>query len=282
MSEQLGKFSSISLAAILAGVLYAGAAYSPVAAQGGPPDFSANNAGWVSIGTEWAAVPESPPPVKQDPAHRYVPNNVGGQPTFRIADINNPNLTQFAKASLKISNDEVLAGKPMWSRSARCWATGVPGFLLTPAQPMFFIQTPQHVRILAQHDGDVRRVYMNVPHSANVKPSWYGESVGHYEGGTLVIDTIGLNDKTFVDNFRTPHSEKLHVVERYRLIEDGKRLEAQVTIEDPATFIKPLQVLHRWRRVEGQIAEWRCAAGEANNPFEYDAEPVPTAAKPDF
>src|SRR2546421_509944 len=143
MSEQLGKSSSISLAAILAGVLYAGAAYSPVAAQGGPPDFSANNAGWVSIGTEWAAVPETAPPV----------------------------------------------------------------------------------RILAQHDGDVRRVYMNVPHSANVKPSWYGESVGHYEGGTLVIDTIGLNDKTFVDNFRTPHSEKLHVVERYRLIEDGKRLE---------------------------------------------------------
>jgi hypothetical protein len=75
--------------------------------------------------------------------------------------------------------------------------------------------------MLHQHDNDVRRIHLNVPHSANVKPSWYGESVGHYEGDTLVVDTIGLNDKTFVDNFRTPHSDKLHVVERYRLVEGG-------------------------------------------------------------
>src|SRR5438874_3487740 len=276
MSEQLGKSSSISLAAILAGVLYAGAAYSPVAAQGGPPDFSANNAGWVSIGTEWAAVPESPPPVKQDPAHRYVPNNVGGQPTFRIADINNPNLTQFAKASLKRSNDEVLAGKPMWSRSARCWATGVPGFLLTPAQPMSFIQTPQHVRILAQHDGDVRRVDMNVPHSANVKPSWYGESVGHYEGGTLVIDTIGLNDKTFVDNFRTPHSEKLHVVERFKLVDGGKAMEANITFDDPDAFNAPWSVMQRYDRIQRPMDEQICA--ENNQQFFS----IPVANKPDF
>ena len=283
MAEQLGKRSRNSRAAVLlAGVLYAGAAHSPALAQAGPPYFSANNAGWVSIGTEWTAMPGSPPPVKQDPAHRYVPNNVGGQPTFRIADISNSNLTQSAKDSLKKTNDEVLAGKPMWSRSSRCWATGVPGFLLTPAQPMFFIHTPQQVRMLAQHDNDVRRVYLNVPHSANLKPTWYGESVGRYEGDALVIDTVGLNDKTFVDNFRTPHSEKLHVIERYRVIENGKRLEAQVTIDDPAIFIKPLQALHRWRLVQGPIAEWRCAAGESNNPFGYEADPVPTAEKPDF
>jgi hypothetical protein len=207
---------------------------------------------------------------------------VGGQPTFRIADLNNPNLTQFAKDSLKKTNDDVLAGKPMWSRSSRCWATGVPAWLLTPAQPMFFIQTPQQVRMLAQHDNDVRRIHMNVPHSANPKPSWYGESVGHYEGDTLVIDTIGLNDKTFVDNFRTPHSEKLHVVERLRLVEGGKFFEAQVLIEDPAVFVKPLHVSKRSRRVEAKLAEWRCADGEINNPFGYDADPVPTAEKPDF
>ena len=66
---------------------------------------------------------------------------------------------------------------------------------------------------------DVRRIYLDVPHSENPKPSWYGESVGHYEGDSLVIDTIAQNDKTFVDYYRTPHSTKLHVVERWKVME---------------------------------------------------------------
>jgi hypothetical protein len=251
-------------------------------AQQSPPDFSANNAAWVAVGTEWTPLPGSPPPVTQDAAHRYVPNNRGEQPTFRIADINNPNLTQFAKDALKKANEDVFAGKPMWSRSARCWATGVPAFLLTPAQPMFLVQTPTQVRMIAQHDNDVRRVYLNVPHSANPKPSWYGESVGHYEGDTLVIDTVGLNDKTFLDNFRTPHSEQLHVVERLRLVEGGRFLEAEVLIDDPAIFLRPLHVTKRSRRVEATLAEWRCAAGEMNNPFTAGADPLPTAEKAEF
>jgi len=61
-------------------------------------------------------------------------------------------------------------------------------------------------RFISEHDQQIRHIYMNVPHSKNLKPSWYGESVGHYEGDTLVVDTIGLNDKTFVDNYRTPHT----------------------------------------------------------------------------
>jgi hypothetical protein len=280
MLKQGRNASRYSLAAgLVAALVCAGAL--PALAQASPPDFSGGNIGWVAIGTEWTGVPGGPQPVKQDPAHRYVPNNVGGQPTFRIADISNPNLTQFARDSLRKTNDEVLAGKPMWSRSARCWATGVPGFILTPAQPLFFVQTAEQVRMLHQHDNDVRRISMNVPHSAKVKPSWYGESVGHYEGDTLVIDTIGLNEKTFVDNFRTPHSDKLHVVERYRLVEGGRFLETEVTMEDPAVFIEPLKVTKRSRRVEAKLAEWRCAAGEINY-FGYDADPVPTATAPDF
>ena len=175
----------------------------------------------------------------------------------------------------------MLAGKPMWSPSARCRATG-PAFLLTPAQPLFFLQTAKEVIMLHQHDNDARHIYLNVPHSANPKPSWYGESVGRYEGDTLVIDTIGFNDKTFVDNFRTPHSEKLHMVERIHLVEDGKFLEADVTIEDPAVFIKPLQVTKRSRRVEASIIEWRCAAGEMGNPFADASDPIPVAAKAEF
>jgi hypothetical protein len=267
-------------AGLLVGVCCIGVA--PALPQQGLPDFSANNAGWVSVGGEWTPLPGSPSPVTQDPAHRYVPNNTGGQPTFRIADVNNPNLTQFAKDALKKANDDVLAGKPMWSRSSRCWATGVPAFLLTPAQPMFFVQTPQQVRMIAQHDNDVRRIYLNVPHSENPKPSWYGESIGHYEGDTLVIDTVGLNDKTFVDNFRTPHSDKLRVVERLRLVEGGRFLEAEVVIDDPAVFLRPLHVTKRSRRVEATLAEWRCAAGEMNNPFTQGADPLPIAEKAEF
>jgi hypothetical protein len=253
-----------------------------VPAQQGPPMFSGGDIGWVSVGGEWTPLPGSPLPTKQDPAYAYVPNNVGGQPTFRMADINNSNLTQFAREALKKANDDVLAGKPMWSRSARCWATGVPAFLLTPVQPMFFIQTQRQVTIIAQHDNDVRRIYMNVPHSESPKPSWYGESVGHYEGDTLVVDTIGLNDKTFIDNFRTPHSEKLHVIERFRLAEGGRFLDAEVFIDDPRVFLKPLHVTKRSRRVQATLAEWRCVDGEMNNPFTDGADPLPTAQQPDF
>ena len=271
------------LAALLAGLLVGAAstAQAQVATKA-PPDFSAGNAGWVTIGTDWIALPGSPPPVTFDPAHPYVGNNTGKQPTFRVADINNPNLTQFAKDALRKANDEVLRGKAMYARESRCWATGVPAFLLNPGGPTYWVQTPDRITMIWQMDHQVRHVYLNVPHSANPKPSWYGESVGHYDGDALVVDTIAQNTQTFIDNYRTPHSEQLHVVERYHLVQGGKTLQAEVTIEDPAVFIKPLQVVHRWRRMEGTIVESTCAEGEMANPFKQDVEPIPTASKSDF
>ena len=94
------------LVALMAGLLVGAAstAQAQVATKA-PPDFSAGNAGWVTIGTDWIALPGSPPPVTFDPAHPYVGNNTGKQPTFRVADINNPNLTQFAKDALRKAND---------------------------------------------------------------------------------------------------------------------------------------------------------------------------------
>src|SRR5262249_45757908 len=149
-----------------------------------------------------------------------------------------------------------------------------PAFFLTPAQPMYFVQTDKQVIMLHQHDNDVRRVHMNVPHAANIKPSWYGESVGRYEGDALVVDTVGFTDKTFIDNFRTPNSEKLHLIERLRLVEDGKFIQIDAVIDDPAIFVKPLQVTKRSRRVEQELAEWRCAAGEMANPFSDSSDPI--------
>jgi hypothetical protein len=125
---------------------------------------------------------------------------------------------------------------------------------------------------------DLRRVYLNVPHSANPRPSWYGESVGHYEGDALVIDTIGMNDKTFVDNYRTPHTEKLHVMERWKQVDDGKMLEVNIRVEDPDTFNEPWSAIKRYRSVHEPMLEEVCA--ENNRPlFDYH---IPTANKPDF
>jgi hypothetical protein len=117
-----------------------------------------------------------------------------------------------------------------------------------------------------------------VPHSANVKPSWYGESVGHYEGETLVVDTIGQNTKTVVDAFRTPHTEKLHVVERWHLIDSGKRLQADITVDDPDTFNRPWSSYLRYERGKEPYYEDICAENNLNL-FDYR---MPVATKPDF
>jgi hypothetical protein len=98
-------------------------------------------------------------------------------------------------------------------------------------------------------DHQVRRVYLDVPHSGNPNPSWYGESIGHYEGDTLVIDTIGQNGKSFVDNFRTPHTEKLHVVERWKMVDGGQAMVVSFTVEDPDSFYSPWSGMRRYRRV---------------------------------
>lgn len=272
--------SKLLLAGLLAGAC-AGAAFAQTPAR--TLDLSSGNTAWISEGTEWVAVPGGPQPVTFDPRFPYIPNNTGKQPTFRVADLSNPNLTDFAKAELKKSNDMVHNGFAMYAREARCWASGTPVYLLNPAQPTYWLQTPNKITQVWQMDQQVRHIRMNVPHSQNLKPSWYGESIGKYEGDTLVVDTIGLNGKAHLDNYRTPTTDKTHVVERYRLIDGGEKLEAHVTITDPTVLKQPLQVVHRWRKVNQTIVESRCADGEMNNPFEQQrVEPIPQAGRPDF
>ena len=150
--------------------------------------------------------------------------------------------------------------------------------LIGGAQPLFFVHTPKEVWMIYSGNAEVRRVYLDVPHSANPKPFWYGESVGRYEGDTLVIDTIGLNDKTFIDNYRTPHSEKLHVTERWRMIEGGKTMEVNIRIEDPDAFNEPWSAVQHYRRVQQEMFEEACAENNAHL-FDYH---IPVADRPDF
>jgi len=88
---------------------------------------------------------------------------------------------------------------------------------------------------------------------------WYGESVGHYEGDTLVVDTIGMNDKTFIDAYRTPHTEKLHVVERFRMVDGGKAMQVDITLDDPDAFNAPWSLTQRYDRVQQPFVERICA-----------------------
>jgi len=273
-------------AGFVTGLVYAASTGGLAAQQSAPPDFSSNQAAWLTFDVEFRAVPGGPSPVRNDPAHPRVSNaeaaRTGKQPTFLIADLSNPNLKPWVKERMKKDNDEVLSGKVAFTPHSSCSPAGVPAFHLYGFQPMYFIQTPKEVVIIFSGDKQVRHVYLDVPHSKNPKPSWYGESVGHYEGGdTLVVDTIGMNDKTFVDNFRTPHTEKLHVTERIKLAADGRTIEAFVKVDDPDTFNEPLYLIQRWRKVPNPLVETVCAENNEDH-FNQGLFPMPRAKKPDF
>ena len=277
------RMLSLGLLASLAGMVPAPQGMAASA----PPDFSPSaETAWVGIGIgAFAPVPGSPQPVVQDPAHRYVPNNTPGeQPTQRISDIGNPNLKQWAKEVMKKDNDEVLAGKFAFTARAACQPGGVPGFLVLLAPgALTIVQSPSKVTMIVDGNAETRHIRLNAPHAANARPSWYGDSVGHYEGDTLVVDTIGLNDKTFLDNYRTPHSEKLHVTERYRVVDDGKALEVNLTVDDPGAFNAPWKAKQRYSRTQqGPLPEVKCSE---NNIDLFDLKGFvgsPEADKPDF
>jgi hypothetical protein len=222
-----------------------------------------------------------PGPVRSDPAHPYVPNGQG-QSTYRVADLTNPILKPWVIERMRKANAEVLAGKVPFIARERCWPAGVPGLdIYNRGQPVHIVQTPKQVVIINELYVQMRHIYLNVPHSARVVRSWYGESVGHYERDELVVDTIGLNDRTFVDNYRTPHTDQLHVVERFKMIDGGKRLQVAVTVDDPGAFNMPWSAIQHWRRVQAPLIEDLC---EPNNVFffGYDVADMPHADKPDF
>jgi hypothetical protein len=256
------------------------------------PNFAADGASWRTRGGEtFIPLPGSPEPTRNDPTNPYIHNvdarRLGVQPTFRISDLSNPNIKQWAKDLMKKDNDEVLAGKTAYTPGSSCRPYGVPA-IWNSAGPFFFMQTPNEVVIVSETDRFARHIYLNVPHSANLQPSYYGESVGHYEGDTLVVDTIGMNAKTFVDNFRTPHTEKLHVIERIRLIEGGKKLEIHVTAEDPDTFVQPWQGTRLYNLNTGARAEAEERDGGMSESICQEGNRVaidygiPIADKPDF
>ena len=226
-----------------------------------------------------------------------------------VGDYNSPLLQPWAAAVVKRFGEMSLAGITFPNPSNQCWPLPVPFiFKQFTAQ---LLQQPDKITILYSNpDHEVRRVRLNQRHPTPLTPSWYGDSVGHYEGDTLVIDTVGVKtDRPYgmIDLFGTPYTDKLHVVERYRLrdyddVKDaiernqkenwlfngdvwsrhrGKFLQLHVTIEDEGVFTTPWTATLTYVPVPDPLPESVCA----ENPHEYysnkDSD-VPKADKPDF
>jgi len=231
-----------------------------------------------------------------------------------VGDYTNPILKPEAAAILKRRGELSLAGMSVPNAHEQC-RPEPPPFIFAVQFAMEMLQQRDEVTILYSHDNKVRHVRMNVPHPAHVVPSGQGDSVGRYEGDTLVIDTVGIKATPIstLDWYGTPHSDALHVVERYRLIDGeaakqaaqrhdrqyrvgyrpnpngvlldpnykGKGLQVELTVEDTGMFTMPWTALVTYQRAEGMLWEMSCA----ENPFEYytgaDAA-IPTADRPDF
>jgi len=295
----LRAIAAISCAAIVSLASGARAASAPAI-----PNFSPNDqVSWFPpgpFGDDFLPPEDGPGPVMSPPDHPYRPNDLDGRadaasnPTYRIADLSNPILTPWAIAKMKPWNDMAISGErvPFTARE-RCYPPGVPAwnvFRRVGTPMIFFVQTPKVVYLIWRSDMQVRRVYMDVPHSANPTPSWHGESVGHYENGdTLVVDTIALKDHplSFVDNYRTPHSDKLHVVERFRLHNGGKAVEIKIHVEDPVAFTTPWNAIQNLEQTtaRGPLEESSCAElglSPGGNYFGLQAVTIPQDDTPDF
>jgi hypothetical protein len=208
----------------------------PAAAPAAPtvPDFSGI---YLRVGNLW---------------FDRTPELEGGQPVQRLevdhpnaddiwaGDSNNPILQQWARDIVKRNADSEIGLKHVYTADDSCWPSGTPQ-ALNLIGPLQILQLKDRVVMIHERDHQVRWIWLNQGHSPNARPSWYGDSVGHYEGGTLVIDTIAQKTQSVVDAFGTPHTEQLHVVERFQPFSTpfGKGLFITIEVVDPGTFTMP-------------------------------------------
>src|SRR3954471_20759711 len=143
----------------------------------------------------------------------------------------NPILQPWARDVLRKNAESEINLKHVYQADDSCWPV-IPPAILNMREAVQFLQTKDRITILYQRDHQVRHIYLNQKHSAKAKPSWYGESVGHFEGDTLVVDTTNFRTHamSMVDPFGTPHTDKLHLVERYRVINDARGKGLEVTL----------------------------------------------------
>jgi hypothetical protein len=282
----LEEFMINKHAPLLAGaaaILCAAAAWAQPAQS--VPDFSSNDRAWNRVGIPFLD-PATGRMLFEDPEHPFLTRGVDAQGrdvngTPNAPNWKDPNFKPWVSKKMKEYADlAVVQGKIRVTPQASCWPGGTPGQMIFN-EPLFILQTPQEVTLLYQRDHFVRHIYLNAAHTKNPKSSWFGESVGHYEGDELVVDTIGFNDKSDLDNWGTPHSDALHVTERYKMSNGGKDLRVTFTIDDPKAFNKPWSGVAVFRQVKGPLIEAVCA----ENNFDFftgKLYPIPEAKRSDF
>jgi hypothetical protein len=275
------------------------------------PDFSGR---WGRNAMDPEFMPSGPHPVSNlmredgDTAHP----SLGGDPLPLVGDYNNPILKPMAAEAVRKAGMLSAGGRINPDPSNQCGAYSPP-YAFTIQLGLEMLQNKDELLILYQQDDQVRHVRMNASHPKTVKPTPMGDSVGHWEGDTLVIDTVGvkIGPVSMVDRYGTPQSPALHLVERYRLIDieqakldmdrhekragrvggppgatpydpkSDKALQLEYTVEDPEVFNMPWSARVTYRRTALPWSEQICA----ENIVEYWPGMnigVPQAAKPDF
>jgi hypothetical protein len=231
-----------------------------------------------------------------------------------VGDYTNPILQPWAAEVVKKHGEISRTGVTYPTPGNQCWPEPLPFIFRNLG--MTLLQQSHQITILYSDNHEVRRVRLDQPHAAPLTPSWYGDSVGHYEGDTLVIDTVGVKIGPFamVDFYGTPYTQALHVVERYRLLDyeaakeglerdarenlrpargadagsapdysyRGKHLQLRFTVEDEGVFTMPWSATITYRR---GIEAWRevvCAENTGELALAGRAAAVPAAHKPDF
>ena len=250
---------------------------APAAPDSGMPDFSGF---WTRAGENPATfdpAPSGPSAITTAVAHHG--HGADEASNAWIADITNPILQPWTRAALKKNADGEAKGISHLGSQENCKPSGVPE-VLNLRFTVQVLQASDQVTILYENDQQVRRVYLNQDHPGGLGPSWYGHSVGHYEGGTLVIDTVAQNATTELDRFGTLHSDQLHVVERYSML-DANKMQVVFTVEDPKAFTMPWRGVATYRRAGNILPEYVCAENNRSTNLTQHFD-VPTAKKADF
>src|SRR5215831_16317822 len=177
----------------------------------------------------------------------------GGQNNnFRFAPPEGAKLTPFAQAHLDASRKAQAEGKAYHDDIGACWPAGLP-VIMTRVWPSAMVQTPTEIFMISSFMNSTRFIFMDGRKHTDpdvVVRSFNGESIGSWEGDTLVVDTTSfVNDHHWIDN-GIPGSDALHIVERMRLIDKGATLEIEYTLSDPKMWVGDWKMTKRWRRVD--------------------------------
>ncbi len=173
-----------------------------------------------------------------------------------------PPYLEWAAAEARLRAEAQRIGRPIGDSTAACLPSGVPRVMGAP-YPIQILQTPKQVVILHEVQHLFQFVFMNEEHPAELDPTYMGHSVGRWDGDTLVIDTVALVKDTLINEAGDPHSEKLHVIQRWTKSADGRQIENLITVDDPGAYSKPwtYRLVYHWRP-EVRFIEYIC---EENN-----------------